>query len=151
MTRHAAKFAAAVAVLGGLLLMYAELLDLYRIVTPSGSISNAAGSVRTGADQHSWALGVMGIAAAAATVLALLTRQRLPALAAATLGLSALILALTWDLPDVTSSGLTTDRESGDAEPAAGFWTELVGAMLLTAGAAWLAAILRRTRTKDAS
>ena len=35
--------ATAVAVLGGLLLLYAETLDLYRIVTPSGSVSNAAG------------------------------------------------------------------------------------------------------------
>ena len=150
-TRHAALIATVVAVLGGLLLLYAEMLDLYRIVTPSGSISNAVGSVRTGSDQHSWALGVMGVAAAAAALVALVTRQRLPALAAVTLGLTALILALTWDLPDVTSSGLTTDREAGDAEPAAGFWIELVGAVLLTGGAAALAAILRRERTRDAS
>jgi hypothetical protein len=150
-TRHASTVAAAAAVLGGLLLLYAETLDLYRIVTPSGSISNAAGSVRTGSDQHSWALGVMGIAAAVAVVLALVTRQRLPALAATTLGLTALILALTWDLPDVTSSGLTTDREAGAADPGPGFWLELVGALLVTAGSASLAAIMRRARTRDTS
>ena len=79
--RHGPGLAAAVAVLGGLLLLYAETLDLFRIVTPSGSVSNAAGSVRTGADQHSWALGVIGVViGAGAAVLARVTRQRLPAL-----------------------------------------------------------------------
>ena len=125
----------ALAVLGGLMLLYAETLDLYRIITPSGSVSNAAGSVRTGSDQHSWALAVMGVAAAGAAVLAYATRQRLPALAPLMLGIAALLVALAVDLPDVTASGVTTDLEVGDAEPAAGFWMELVGAVVLTAGA----------------
>ena len=128
--RHGLGIATAVAVLGGLLLLYAETLDLYRIVTPSGSVSNAAGSVRTGSDQHSWALAVMGVAGAAAAVLARVTRQRLPALAAAMLGVIALVIALAVDLPDVTASGVTTDLEIGDAEPAAGFWVELAGAVV---------------------
>lgn len=140
--RHRLGIAATVAVLGGLLLLYAEALDLYRIVTPSGSVSNAAGSVRTGSDQHSWALGIMGVAGAAAAVFALLTRQRLPALAAAMLGLIALVIALAFDLPDVTASGVTTDLEIADAEPAAGFWFELAGAVVLTAGAGVLALLL---------
>jgi len=134
----------AVAVLGGLLLLYAEALDLYRIVTPSGSVSNAEGSVRTGSDQHSWALGIMGVAGAAAAVFARVTRQPLPALAAAALGVIALVIALAVDLPDVTASGVTTDLEIGDAEPAAGFWFELAGAVVLTAGAGVLALLLGR-------
>ena len=150
--RRRLGIAATVAVLGGLLLLYAETLDLYRIVTPSGSVSNAAGSVRTGSDQHSWALGVMGVAGAAAAVLGRATRQRLPALAATMLGLIALVIALTVDLPDVTASGVTTDLEIGDAEPAAGFWVELVGAVVLTAGAGVLALLLapvdRRARQR---
>lgn len=128
--------------LGGLITLYAETLDLYRIVTPSGSISNAAGSVRTGAEQHSWALGVIGMAGAGAAVLAAATRQRLPALAAAMLGVIGLVVALAVDLPDVTASGVTTDLEVGDAEPAAGFWLELVGAIVVAAGAGALAALL---------
>ena len=150
--RRRLDIAATVAVLGGLLLLYAEALDLYRIVTPSGSVSNAEGSVRTGSDQHSWALGVMGVAGAAAAVFALLTRQRLPALAAAMLGLIALVIALAFDLPDVTASGVTTDLEIADAEPAAGFWVELAGAAVLTAGAGVLALLLapveRRARQR---
>lgn len=143
--RRRLGIAAAVAVLGGLLLLYAEALDLYRIVTPSGSVSNAEGSVRTGSDQHSWALGVMGVAGAAAAVFARVTRQRLPAVAAAMLGLIALVIALAFDLPDVTASGVTTDLEIADAEPAAGFWFELAGAVVLTAGAGVLALLLPRT------
>ena len=142
--RRRLGIATGVAVLGGLLLLYAEALDLYRIVTTSGSVSNAEGSVRTGADQHSWALGIMGVAGAAAAVFALLTRQRLPAVAAAMLGLIALVVALAFDLPDVTASGVTTDLEIADAEPAAGFWFELVGAVVLTAGGGILALLLRR-------
>jgi hypothetical protein len=146
--RHGAGLALAVAVLGGLLLLYAETLDLYRILTPSGSVSNAAGSVRTGSDQHSWALGVIGVAGAGAAVLARATGQRLPALAAAVLGVIALVIALAVDLPDVTASGVTTDLEVGDAEPAAGFWIELVGAVLLAAGAALLASLLHPRRAR---
>jgi hypothetical protein len=140
--RHGPSIAAYVAVLGGLLLLYAETLDLYRIVTPSGSVSNATGSVRTGSDHHSWALAIMGGAGAAAAVLARVTRQRLPALAAAMLGVIVLVIVLAVDLPDVTASGVTTDLEVGDAEPAAGFWVELVGAVVLTAGAGMLASLL---------
>ena len=108
--------------------------------------------MRTGSDQHSWALGVMGVAGAAAAVLARATRQPLPALAAATLGVIVLVIALAVDLPDVTASGVTTDLEIGDAEPAAGFWVELAGAVVLTAGAGVLALLLapvdRRARQR---
>jgi hypothetical protein len=155
--RHGLGLVTAAAILGGLLLLYAEALHLYRIVTPSGSVSNAAGSVRTGGDQHSWALGVMGVGAAGAALLARVTRQRLPALAAAMLGAIALLVALTVDLPDVTATGVTTELEVGSAEPGAGFWLELVGAIVLTAGAGVLAYLLPpgsragvpRTRTRS--
>jgi hypothetical protein len=144
--RHAIGIATAVAIFGGMLLLYAETLDLYRIITPSGSVSNASGSVRTGSDQHSWAFGVMGVAGAAAVVLARVTRQRPPALAAATLGVIALVVALAVDLPDVTASGVTTDLEVGDAEPGGGFWVEVAGALVMAAGAAALAFLLPRRR-----
>jgi hypothetical protein len=142
--RHRLGIAAGVAVFGGFLLLYAETLDLYRIVTPSGSVSNASGSVRTGSDQHSWAVAIIGMTGAGAAVLARVTRQRLPALAAAALGTIALVIALAVDLPDVTASGVTTDLEIGDAEPGAGFWMELVGSLVLIAGATALAAMLPR-------
>jgi hypothetical protein len=147
--RHALGLATGVAVFGGVLLLYAETLDLYRIITPSGSVSNAAGSVRTGSDQHSWAFAVMGVAGAAAAVLARATRERLPALATAMLGVIALVVALAVDLPDVTAAGVTTDLEVGDAEPGDGFWVEVAGALVMTAGAAALASLLTPKRERE--
>jgi hypothetical protein len=149
--RRGPTIAMGVAVIGGLLLLYAETLDLYRILTPSGSVSNASGSVRTGADQHAWGLGIIGVAGAVAVILARLTGQRLPALAAAMLGVIALVTALAVDLPDVRAAGVTTDIEVGDAQPAAGFWFELAGAIVLAAGAAALASLLdpRRARARQ--
>jgi hypothetical protein len=144
LARRSLEVAAIVAVIGGLFLLYAETLDLYRIVTPGGATSNAAGSIQSAGDQHSWALGVIGVVIAAAAVLALVTRQRLPAWAAVALAAGALLIVLIGDLPDVTSSGLTTAIETGEAEPAAGFWLELAGGLLALAGAAALAVQLSR-------
>jgi hypothetical protein len=62
------------------------------------------------------------------------------------LGVIALVVALAVDLPDVTASGVTTDLEVGDAEPGNGFWVEVVGALVMTAGAAALAFLLARRR-----
>jgi peptidoglycan/LPS O-acetylase OafA/YrhL len=142
--RHALGLAVAVAVIGGLLLVYAETLDLFKIVTPGGVTSNAAGSIRTGADQHSWALGVIGIMIVLSALLARWTRQRLPAWAAVLLAAIALAIVLIADLPDVTSSGLTTEIEVGEAEPQAGFWVELAGALIALAGSMALALRLAR-------
>jgi cytochrome bd-type quinol oxidase subunit 2 len=137
--RHALDLATGLAVVGGLFLLYAETLDLFRVVTPGGVTSNAAGSIQSGADQHSWALGVIGVVIGAAALLARWTRQRLPAWAAVALAVLALGIVLIADLPDVTSSGLTTEIETAEAQPEAGFWVELVGALAALCGAAGLA------------
>ena len=142
--RHAIDIAVGLAVVGGLCLLYAETLDLYRIVTPTGATSNAAGSIQTGADQHSWSLGVIGVVIAVAAVLARWTKQRLPAWAAVALAVLALGIVLIGDLPDVTSSGVTTEIETAEAEPQAGFWMELAGALAALAGTAALAWQLSR-------
>lgn len=142
--RHLLDIAAAVAVIGGLLLLYAETLDLYRIVTPGGATASAPGSIKGAGDQHSWALGVIGVVLACGAVLARWTRQRLPAWAAAALAVLALAIVLIADLPDVTSSGLTSELETADAEPAGGFWVELAGASTALVGAVALALQLSR-------
>jgi hypothetical protein len=59
-----------------------------------------------------------------------------------------IVVVLAVDLPDVTASGVTTDLEVGDAEPGAGFWVELAGAVVLTAGAGVLAALLDPVRAR---
>jgi hypothetical protein len=142
--RHSLTAVAVLAAIGGLLLLYAETLDLYRIVTPGGATSNAAGSIQSGADQHSWALGVIGVVIAVGALLARWTRQRLPAWAVFALAVIALGIVLIGDVPDVTSSGLTTEIETGEAEPQAGFWVELVGALMALGGSAALAWALSR-------
>ncbi len=139
LSRHSLEAATVLAVVGGLLLLYAETLDLYRIVTPGGATSNAAGSIQSGADQHTWALGVIGVVIAGGALLARSTRQRLPAWAAVALAVIALGIVLVGDVPDVTSSGLTSEIETGEAEAQAGFWVELIGAVLALAGAAAVA------------
>ena len=143
--RRAPDIALVVAVLGGLLLIYAETLDLYRVVTPSGATSNAAGSIQTGADQHAWALGMIGLVIVVAAGLARWTGQRLPAWSAVALAVIALGIVLIADLPDVTSSGLTEgELELGNADPQSGFWVELAGALMALAGSAALALHLSR-------
>jgi peptidoglycan/LPS O-acetylase OafA/YrhL len=142
--RHALGLAVAVAVIGGLLLVYAETLDLFKIVTPSGVTSNAAGSIQNGGDQHSWALGVIGIMIVLSALLARWTRQRLPAWAAVLLAAIALAIVLIADLTDVSSSGVTTEIEAGEAEPQSGFWVELAGALIAVAGSTALALRLSR-------
>jgi hypothetical protein len=142
--RHLLDIAAALVVIGGLLLLYAETLDLYRIVTPGGATASAPGSIKGAGDQHSWALGVIGVVIAAGGLLARWTRQRLPAWAAAALALLALAIVLIADLPDVTSSGLTSELETADAEPRDGFWVELAGALIALTGSMALALRLSR-------
>ena len=144
LARRSVQAAAALAVLGGLLLLYAETLDLYRVVTPGGATSNAAGSIQSGADQHSWALGVIGVAIAGTALLAAWTKQRLPAWAAVALAVIALGVVLVGDIPDVTSEGLTTEVESGEAQPEAGFWAELAGSGAALVGTSLLAWLLSR-------
>ena len=142
--RRGPSLAAAAAALGGLLLLYAETLDLYRIVTPSGSISNAAGSVRTGSDQHSWALGVIGVAGAGACLLARADTPATPSAGRCDAGGDRARDGACLRSSGRDRVGVTTDLEVGDAEPAAGFWMELVGAIVMTAGAAALAWLLGR-------
>jgi hypothetical protein len=84
------------------------------------------------------------VAAIGAALLARSTGAWPPAAAAAVLGLFALGIALIGDRPDTTSAGLTADRRLADADPAAGYWVELIGGILLTLGGAALALLLRR-------
>ena len=63
----------------------------------------------------------------------------------------ALAIVLIADLPDVTSSGVTTEIEAGDAEPQAGFWVELAGALIALAGSGARAATVAKARPEAVS
>lgn len=135
LARHAADILTFMCLLGVSALVYAEFSDLYKIVALSGPVLDT----RAAADQHSHAVLVIGLGAGVAVLLARLTSSPLPALAAAALGIVALAIALIGDLPDVTSSGFISGGEEAEAQPAAGFWLELVGGVVVTVGALALA------------
>jgi hypothetical protein len=137
------------AVFGAALLAAAEFVDLYHVVGASGELVAGAKATQTGGEHHHYALLVIAVAVVFATLFARWTEQPLPAMGVAALGLITLAVVLIGDLPDVTSSGITKTPEIGDAQPAAGFWLELAGALVtLLSGLvlARLLAIERRTR-----
>jgi hypothetical protein len=125
------------ALLGASLLILAEFLDLYRVQRGVVLVRE-----QTGGDHHSYALLVAGVAAIAARLVAHATGSWPPAAAAATLGLLALLVVVFGDLPDANSSGLTADARLAEADPAAGLWVELAGAILTTTAGAALALML---------
>ncbi len=117
---------------GGLLLIAADLSTLLEVRIGSRVIDRPAG-----ADQHTYALLVLGLAALPIAAGAALARSRPAAGALALIGLIALLIALVGDAPDVNRSGLTAGFRRAHATPGLGFWLELAGgAAVLLAGAA---------------
>jgi hypothetical protein len=135
------ELATIVALVGAALLVLADFLDLFQIKTATGLVVKQ----QSGGGQHGYAMLVIGIAAIAATMLARSAEQWPPAAATVALGLIALGLALFADLPDATRSDLVRGGTLADANPALGFWVELVAAAFTSAGGALLAyAVWRR-------
>jgi hypothetical protein len=137
--QRAVELLTALTLIGGGLLIMAEFLDLYRIERGAVVVQQ-----QTGGEHHSYALLVAGLAVIGAALLARATDAWPPAAAACGIGLAALALALVGDLPDATSSGLTADVHLAEANPAVGFWVEVVGASLTIASGALLAFKLRQ-------
>jgi hypothetical protein len=135
-----------VALVGGALLIVADFTDLFNATTAKRGVFGST----TGGDNHSYALVVVGAAVICATLLARATEAWPPAGGVVVLGIVALVFVLAVDLPDATSSGLTTSVEIGKTEPAVGFWLELVGALVALAGGLALAYLLRRGAPKAA-
>jgi hypothetical protein len=129
----------AIALLGGGLLIVADFLDLFRIEAGRLPVEE-----QSGGDQHSYAMLVVGIGVIGATLLARSTGEWPPAGAVVLLALIALAIALAGDLPEATRTDLVRGARLADADPAAGFWTELVGAFASLAGGAALAHLLHR-------
>jgi len=128
-----------VALLGGALLILAEFLDLYQV-----KLGVVVVQERTSGDHHSYALLVVGVGVLVATLASRSATAWPPAAAAAALGLLALAVVLIGDLPDATSSGLTTNVHLAKAEPRIGFWVELAGAVVSIGAGGLLAFLLRR-------
>jgi peptidoglycan/LPS O-acetylase OafA/YrhL len=119
------------------MLAASELMTLFELTPPGGEAIQAVDA----ADRHGYSLLVLGVFAIAAVIVALRTGARVAALAVAVAGTLALLIFLVVDLPDVNQVGTLDDaRQSfidARAEPQAGFWLELVGALgLALSGAA---------------
>ena len=124
--------------LAALLLVVAEFLPLINIVV--GSLATVQETVRGGAN-HAYTLGVLGTLGLLMGLAA--ARGSRPAAGAlAVIGVAALIIAVGVDLPDTRATGSLPQSiayEDARAQPAVGFYVEiLAGAVLAAAGGALL-------------
>jgi hypothetical protein len=116
---------------GGLLLVAAELSTIVEVSVAGSVISRVSG-----ADQHSWAVGLLGAIALPLAVAAVVAPSRPAAIALAGVGLIALAIVLVGDLPDVRRTGVNIALQPAVARAGTGFWLEIAGgAVLLAAGA----------------
>jgi hypothetical protein len=128
------------ALTGAALLILSEFLTLFEIKSRGVVVKDQAGGAN-----HAYALLVIGVASILATLLARSTGEWLPAAGVAALGLFALAFILIVDLPDATRSDLVRGVRLASADPAIGFWTELLGGLVLLASGAALTLVLRRS------
>jgi hypothetical protein len=121
---------AAVAFLAALMLVVSTFLTLIEVTTGEATLDT-----RTGLDQHSIAMLLLGVAVLPMAFGAL--RGARPAMGGlVVIGAVVLLLAFTVDLPAALDEGIYGERyEGASARPAAGFYVEtLAGALLVVAG-----------------
>jgi hypothetical protein len=116
--------AGASAVLGA-----SEFMDTFKLNGPGPSTQ----AVQTASDQHHYALLVLAIFALVALTIAVIAGSKPTAAAVAICGVGALLAFLLIDLPDAGKVGAinSTTLTEAKAVPAAGFWLELGGALVL--------------------
>lgn len=132
-----------ICLIAGLLLIGSELLDTFVIENPEGVAVAAAGA----ADRHGFALGLLGLVAIAATLLAVFAGSRPAAISVAVCGIVALALFALIDLPDVGSHDLIADANQdyteGRAVADSGFWISMAASILMIIGGTLLASLSR--------
>jgi hypothetical protein len=135
-----AACAAAAAMLG-----VSQFMDIFHLTPPGGEALQAI----TASDQHGYATVVLAGFALLLMVIAMAYRGQqlgqVAAVAIAVCGVVALLIFLIGDLPKVNNVGTLDDpRQSfidAEAKPVAGFWLELIGALVLTVCGAALATL----------
>ena len=127
-----------------------EFMDTFQFVAGAGD--SVAG--QTGGDRHGYALLILAVFAAAATIALLASGFAPLAISIAIAGAIALLIFLTLDLPDVNSTGNLDDGiiafADVEAKPRAGFWLELAGGLGLAVAGAWLALLTPEQRMAPA-
>jgi LPXTG-motif cell wall-anchored protein len=111
---------------------------------PCEDVANSAAAqqcVKTGGDQHSYALILLGLGALAMGLGAALGRSRPAAGALVGIGVLVLAIAMLGDLPDTRETGLIGAAYEAEAKSGAGLIYEVVGA-----GLAIVAGVVALTR-----
>jgi hypothetical protein len=140
--------AAAAAMLG-----VSQFMDIFHLTPPGGEALEAI----TASDQHGYATVVLAAFALILMAIAIAARGeqlgQVAAVGIAVCGVVALLIFLIGDLPKVNNVGTLNDpRQSfidAEAKPVAGFWLELIGALVLTVCGAALATM--NPGSKDAA
>jgi amino acid transporter len=122
-----------------------QFMDIFHLTPPGGEALQAI----TASDQHGYATIVLAGFALILMVIAMAYRGQqlgqVAAVAIAVCGVVALLIFLIGDLPKVNNIGTLDDpRQSfidAEAKPVAGFWLELIGALVLTVCGAALATL----------
>ncbi|MFL5415762.1 MAG: hypothetical protein ACJ78Y_07180 [Myxococcales bacterium] len=128
------------------MLAVSQFTDIFHLTPPGGEALQAI----TASDQHGYATVVLAGFALILLVVTMVARgeplAQMAAVAIAVCGVVALLIFLIGDLPKANNVGTLNDpRQSfidAKAEPVAGFWLELVGALVLTVCGAALATML---------
>jgi hypothetical protein len=128
---------AALGLAGAVLLVISEFSTVTQVKAITVVLPD---SERTGFDQNSGAMLILGLVAVPMLVGAALGPSRPAMVAVAAIGVIALLIALLGDLPDVTKTGtIFRERyEDAKAQPRIGFTFEWLGAGLLILSAGLL-------------
>jgi hypothetical protein len=119
-----------VAILAVVLLIVSEFLPLYKVLV--GALETETRSEK-GWRNHGFAMLLLGLAAIP-MLLGSLRGARPAAYALAAIGVIAIVIALSVDLPAAKESGTLKESvayEDARAEPASGFFVETLGGVLL--------------------
>jgi hypothetical protein len=111
------------------MLAASEFMDTFNLEGPGPTTQ----VVQTASDQHHYALLVLAGFALVALAIAVVAGSKPAAMAVALCGAAALLIFLLIDLPDAGKVGTinTETFSQAKADPATGFWLELVGALVL--------------------
>ena len=127
------------------MLAASQFMNIFELTPPGGEAQAAVDA----ADQHGYATVVLAAFALLLIAIGIATRgqpiSEVAAAAVAVCGVVALLIFLIGDLPDANKIGTLDDANESfidaKAEPQAGFWLELVGALVLTVCGAALATL----------
>ena len=111
------------------MLAVSEFMNTFKLNGPGPTLEK----VQPASDQHYYALLVLAGFALFALVIAVTAGSKPAASAVAICGVVALVFFLLIDLPDAGKVGTISEQTftQAKAEPATGFWLELIGALVL--------------------